>query len=231
MIGYLAVLQLITFSFMGYNYIRAMQWINMIKMNFDGLVDAVLADSQTEPVVSQPLPPNTPQSSNNTSSASAVNHRERLAALTAGGQAIQYFGQAYTVDQIVALDEDGVEKLYARYEARLGAAMTKTLGQSALHLYTGMASMFLPIPPENQPKLQADLEGDPFIGLALNSATCELYHRYGMYLAPLTAALTTARHCRFEQIAVQSNRENEANVIIEPTNIGASTGDPAVSDS
>ena len=80
--------------------------------------------------------------------------------------------------------------------------MTKTLGSAALQLYAGMVSMFLPIPDENQPGLIVDLEGDPFVGHALSSATCELYHRYGMFsasltAAPLTAALTTIKHCQF----------------------------------
>ena len=87
--------------------------------------------------------------------------------------------------------------MYARYEARLGAAMTKTLGSAALQLYAGVASMFLPIPAENQPGLIHDLESDPFVGHALSSATCELYHRYGMILLPLTAVLTTVKHCQF----------------------------------
>ena len=127
----------------------------------------------------------------------AEKHRERLAALAAGGQAKQYGlvvkGTALTADQVDLLAEDEVEKLYTRYEARLGSAMTKTLGQAALQLYAGAASKFLPILPENQPALVADLETDPFIGLT--SAVCELYHRYGMYLAPFTALLTTAKLC------------------------------------
>ena len=57
--------------------------------------------------------------------------------------------------------------------------------------------MFLPIPAENQPGIIADLEGNPFVGHALSSATCELYHLYGIFLAPLTAALTTIKHCQF----------------------------------
>ena len=59
--------------------------------------------------------------------------------------------------------------------------------------------MFLPIPAENQPVLIAHLEGDPFVGHALtcSSATCEVYHRYGMYLAPLTTASNTIKHCQF----------------------------------
>ena len=58
--------------------------------------------------------------------------------------------------------------------------------------------MFLPIPTENQPGLIADLEGDPFVGHALSSATCDLLHRYGIFVAPLTAALTTIKHCQFD---------------------------------
>ena len=75
--------------------------------------------------------------------------------------------------------------------------MTKTLGSAALQLCAGVVSMFLPIPAENQPGLIADLEGDPFVRHAHSIPTCELYHRYGMFLAPLTAALTTIKHCQF----------------------------------
>ena len=125
--------------------------------------------------------------------------RERLAAIAAGGQAEQYElvvrGRTFTADQIDALDNTEIEKLYARYEASLGAAMTKTLGFAALQINAGTVSMFLPI--ENQPGLIADLESDPFVGHALSSATCELYHLYGMFLAPLTAALTTLKLCQF----------------------------------
>ena len=77
------------------------------------------------------------------------------------------------------------------------AAMTKTLGFAALQLYAGSVSMFLPIPAEKQPGLIADLKGEPFVGHALSIVTCELYHCYGMFLAPLTTALTTVKHCQF----------------------------------
>ena len=126
-------------------------------------------------------------------------YRERLAALVAGGQAKQYglvvHGKALTADQIDALDNSEIEKLYARYEARLGAAMTKTLGSAALQIYAGVIGQFVPIP--DQLGLIRDLESDPFVGHALSSATCELYHRYGMWLAPLTTTLITLKHARF----------------------------------
>ena len=81
---------------------------------------------------------------------------------------------ALTTSHIKELDDSEIERLYARYEVKLGAAMTKTLGSAALQLYAGVVSMFLPIPAENQPGLIADLEGDPIVGYTLSSATCEL---------------------------------------------------------
>ena len=126
-------------------------------------------------------------------------HREWLAALAAGGRARQYLGKALSVDQVDNMEEEEVEKLYGHYEARLGAAMTKTLGAAALQLYTSAASMFLPIPPKEQPELLSELEADPFVEHAVSSATCEMYHRFGMSLAPVTVALTTLCHCRFGQ--------------------------------
>ena len=135
------------------------------------------------------------------------NYRGRLASVAAGGggggvgQAGRYgllaHGKALTASHIEELDDSEKERLYARYEPRLRAAMTKTLGSAAHQLYAGVVSMFLPIPAENKLGPIADLEGDPFVGQALSSATCELYHRYGMFLAPLTAALTTIKYCQF----------------------------------
>ena len=126
-------------------------------------------------------------------------HRERLAALAAGGQARQFLGKTLSIDQINNLEEEEVEKLYGRYEAQLEAAMTKTLGAAALQLYTSTVSMFLPIPHKEQPKLLTELESDPFVEHMVSNTTCELYHQFGMILAPLTAALTTLLHCRFGQ--------------------------------
>ena len=120
--------------------------------------------------------------------------RERLAALVAerlgrGGEGAKEYGLAVhgkqlTADHVDTMEDSEIEKLYARYEARLGA----TLGSAAIQLYAGVAFMFLPIPAENQPGLVADLEDDPFVGDALSTTTCDLYHRYGWYMAPLAAA-------------------------------------------
>ena len=188
-------------------YIRRVRRLVIGEMDCDELIDELMSVAEQRqgagagliegaaPAAAPTATPDAPEGQE------VQKHRERLAAIAAGGQAGQYGlvvrGKAFTADQIDALDDGKVERMYARYEARLGAAMTKTLGSAALQLYAGLVSMFLPI--ENQPGLIADLEGDPFVGHALSSATCELYHRYGMFLVPLTAAMTTLKYCQFGQ--------------------------------
>ncbi|MEW8338200.1 MAG: hypothetical protein AB2596_21500 [Candidatus Thiodiazotropha sp.] len=171
------------------------------KMDCDELIDGLLSTQGTGDEAPSEKPVATTYLQSQEEPDRVQKHRERLASVAAGGQAGRYgllaHGKALTASHIEELDDSEIERLYARYEARLGAAMTKTLGSAALQLYAGVVSLFLPIPAENQPGLIADLEGDPFVGHALSSATCELYHRYGMFLAPLTAALTTIKHCQF----------------------------------
>ena len=88
-------------------------------------------------------------------------HRGSLAALAASGQAHQYLGKAWMVDHIDLLDDEEVEKRYARYEAQLSAAITKTLRQAALQLYAGLAGLLILIPMAAQPKLVAALKPSP----------------------------------------------------------------------
>jgi len=135
--------------------------------------------------------------------------RARLAALACGGQARVALGNSFkgrplTSERVDAMEDTEIEELHARYEARLGAAMSKSLGSSLLLLYANVASKFLPLPPSRQPELVASLEQDPFVSSALQSACCELYYRYGMYLAPLTAALTTVKLCDWDGVAEQT---------------------------
>ena len=99
------------------------------------------------------------------------------------------------------------------YEARLGAAMSKSLGSSLLHMYASVASMLLPLLPSGQPELVADLEQDPFVSSALQTACCELYYHYGMYLAPLTTAVTTVKHCDWGcRSTVEDTTESDNNI-------------------
>ena len=183
-------------------YIKRARRLVIGAMDCDELIDKLMsvADPQDAGAgLAEGAPPAAAPAATPAEEERVQKRHERLAAIAAGGQAGQYGlvvrEKPFTADQIDALDNSEIEKLYARYEARLGAAMTKTLGSAALQIYAGTVAMFLSI--ENQPGLIADLVSDPFVGHALSCATCELYHRYGMFLAPLTAALTTLKHCQF----------------------------------
>ena len=123
--------------------------------------------------------------------------RERISAIIAGGGSRQCLGRELHLSDIDRMTTQELDKLYCRYEASLGASMTKTLGNSFINLYvTGVQKNFNVI---NPPKLLEDLEEDPFINHALTSICCELYYKYGMYLAPFTAMLTTAKHINFNK--------------------------------
>ena len=46
----------------------------------------------------------------------------------------------------------------------------------------------------NQDGLSEDLENDPFLNSALQRFTCELYYKFGSFLAPLSVGIITSRH-------------------------------------
>ena len=46
----------------------------------------------------------------------------------------------------------------------------------------------------DQDALSEDLENDPFLNAALQRFTCELYYRFGSFLAPLSVGIITSRH-------------------------------------
>ena len=70
--------------------------------------------------------------------------------------------------------------------------MVKSLGHSIIDMYSMGACLALGI--TNQEALSEDLENDPFLNSALQRFTCELYHRFGLFLAPLSIGIITIRH-------------------------------------
>ena len=148
------------------DYIKVKTFIvSIFKMtNIDSILDEMLDEPKTTPT--KTLQKNVP-------SETVERHRERLVSLIVGGKASAYRGRSISVDKIDGLSNEEVEKLYARYESRLGATMTKTLGQSICNLYARAAGRCLPIPVSSQNLLCTDLENDPFVGHALTTITCE----------------------------------------------------------
>ena len=95
-----------------------------------------------------------------------------------------YLGKVYTEDQLAKLREEEVEKLFNNSEAKLSGQMVKLLGRSIINMYSMGACAVLGM--SNQDALSEDLENDPFLNSALQKATCDLYYRFGSFLAPLS---------------------------------------------
>ena len=71
--------------------------------------------------------------------------------------------------------------------------MVKSLGHSIINMYSMGACATLGI--NNQEVLSEDLDNDPFfLNSALQRFTCELYHRFRLFLAPLSVGIITSRH-------------------------------------
>ena len=85
-----------------------------------------------------------------------------------------------------------MEKLFNNDEAKLSGQMVKSLGHSIINMYSMGACAVLGI--TNQESLSKDLENDPCLNSALQRATCKLYYRFGLFLAPLSIGIITSRH-------------------------------------
>ena len=103
-----------------------------------------------------------------------------------------YLGKVYTEDQLAKLSKEEVEKLFNNYEAKLSGQMAHSLGCSVINMYSMGACAALGI--SNQDALSKDLENDPFLNSTFQRATCELYYRFGSFLAPLSIGIITSRH-------------------------------------
>ena len=95
-------------------------------------------------------------------------------------------------EQLKKLSKEELEKLFNNYEAKLSGQMVKSLGKSIINMYSMGACAALGV--SNQDALSEDLENDHFLNSALQRFTCELYYRFGSFLAPLSVGLITSRH-------------------------------------
>ena len=126
---------------------------------------------------------------------SDTKHQKQLECILAGNSKL-YLGKVYTEEQLAKLSKEEVEKLFHNYEAKLSGQMVKSLGKSIINMYSMGACSVLGT--RNQEDLSEDLENDPFLNSALQRFTCELYYRFGSFLAALSLGLITSRHYLFE---------------------------------
>ena len=118
--------------------------------------------------------------------------RQKLLKCILTGNSKLYLHKVYTEDQLKKRNDEEVEKLFNNYEAKLSGQMVKSLVHSIINMYLMGACAVLGI--SNQDALSEDLENDPFLNSALQRFTCELYYRFGSFLAPLSVGIITSRH-------------------------------------
>ena len=100
--------------------------------------------------------------------------RQQLLECVLTGNSKLCLGKVYTEEQLAKLSEEEVEKLFNNYEAKLLGQMVKSLGKSIINMYSmGACSA---------------------VNSAFQRFTCELYYRFGSFLAPLSVGIITSRH-------------------------------------
>ena len=118
--------------------------------------------------------------------------RQKLLECVLTGNSKLYVVKVYTEEKIKELNKEEVEKLFNNYKPKLSGQMVKSLGRSIINMYSMGACSALGI--TNQDALSEDLENNPFLNSALQRFTCELYYRFGSFLAPLSVRIITSRH-------------------------------------
>ena len=87
--------------------------------------------------------------------------------------------------------------------------MTKSLGKSVINLYSNVACSVLGV--GNQQDLRNDLECDPFLNTAMQRFTCDLYYRFGSFLAPVSVGIITSKHNAKNSVTKLSYRSDNGN--------------------
>ena len=131
--------------------------------------------------------------------------RQKLHECVLTGNSKLYLGKVHTKDQIKKLSDEEVDKLFNNYEAKLSGQMVKSLGRSIINMYSMGACAALGV--NDQDVLSEDLENNPFLNSALQRITCELYYRFGSFLAPLNVGLITSRHYLSEHNKMETTNE------------------------
>ena len=115
-----------------------------------------------------------------------------------------YLGEEYTEEKINKMDYNSINTLLNRYESVLSSQMTKSLGKSIINLYSNLACSVLGV--GNQQELSTNLECDPFLNTAMQRFTCDLHHRFGALLAPVSVGIITGKNYAKNSITKVNDR-------------------------
>ena len=69
----------------------------------------------------------------------------------------------------------------------------------------------------NQDVLSEDVEDNPFLNSALQRFTCELYYRFGSFLAPLSVGIIMSRHYLLSECNKMEGQVQQETIKMEET--------------
>ena len=121
--------------------------------------------------------------------------REQLAVLVSTGKAKEAIGVQLTHEQLKRLTDKEVEKYYKRYETFVGSKTTESMVDSLLTLVTRGLQMVIEI--DDVDAMKKELKEDFIINKEMTDFVGSLSLKYGKFLAPISAALITAKHIDF----------------------------------
>ena len=121
--------------------------------------------------------------------------REQLAVLVSTGKAKEVIGVHLTHEQLKRLTDKEVEKYYKRYETFVGSKTTESIVDSLLTLLTRGLEMVVKI--DDIDAMKKELKEDYIINKEMTDFVGGLTLKYGKFLAPISAALITAKHIDF----------------------------------
>ena len=121
--------------------------------------------------------------------------REQLAVLVSTGKSKEAIGVQLTHEQLKRLTDKEVEKYYKRYETFVGSKTTESMVDSLLTLLTRGLQMVIEI--DDIDAMKKELKEDFIINKEMTDFVGSLSLKYGKFLAPISAALITAKHIDF----------------------------------
>ena len=123
--------------------------------------------------------------------------REQLAVLVSTGKSKEAIGVQLTHEQLKRLTDKEVEKYYKRYETFVGSKTTESMVDSLLTLLTRGLQMVIEI--DDVEAMKKELKEDFIINKEMTDFVGGLSLKYGKFLAPISAALITAKHIHLEK--------------------------------
>ena len=121
--------------------------------------------------------------------------REQLAVLVSTGKSKEAIGVQLTHEHLKRLTDKEVEKYYKRYETFVGSKTTESMVDNLLTLVTRGLQMVIEI--DDVDAMKKELKGDFIINKEMTDFVGGLSLKYGKFLAPISAALITAKHIDF----------------------------------